>query len=82
MMRGKPKGKFPKGKYGHDLNWRVKAARGGKGQPYLYVTMRLTEKQVSKTLLPQIQKFLRELDRQGVSITNNALVKSLLRKKT
>jgi hypothetical protein len=78
---GKQKGRFSPGKYGHDLNWRVKGVRGGKGKPYLYVTMRLTEEHVSKILLPQIHKFLRQLDRQGVQITQSALVKSLLKRK-
>jgi hypothetical protein len=57
------------------------AVRGGKGKPYLYVTMRLTEKHVTEILLPQIQKFLRELDRQGLPTTQSALVKSMLKKK-
>ncbi|MGA2203416.1 MAG: hypothetical protein ABSD89_11365 [Halobacteriota archaeon] len=77
---GKQKGSFPPGKYGHDLRWRVKAVRG-KEEPYLYVTMRLTEKHVSEILLPQIQKFLRTLDKQGVPITQSALVKSMLKRK-
>jgi hypothetical protein len=63
MMIGKPKGKFPKGKYGKNLPFRVKAVRGQK-EPYLDVTMRISEEHVRKILLPQIHKFLDELDRQ------------------
>ena len=79
-MKGKPKGRFPKGKYGHDLRWRVKAVRGQE-EPYLYVTIRLTEKHVSDILLPQIEKFLRQLDKQGLLGKKSALVKSILKRK-
>jgi len=59
----KQKGRFSPGKYGHNLNWHVKAVRGQK-EPYLEVTMRLTEEHVREILLPQIEKFLRELEKQ------------------
>ena len=61
---GKPKGRSGKGKYEQGLDLHVKAVRGQKG-PFLDITVRLTEENVRKNLLPQIQKFLRELDRQS-----------------
>jgi len=60
----KQKGKFAPGKYGHDLRWHVKGVRGEE-EPFLEVTMRLTEEHVKKILRPQIEKFLRELDKQA-----------------
>lgn len=64
-MRGKQKGRFPKGKHGKNLRFHVKAVRDTvHKKPYLEVTMRLTEEDVNKILLPQILKFLGELKRQ------------------
>jgi hypothetical protein len=61
---GKQKGKFGLGKYERDVRLHVKAKRVNK-QPFLDVTVRLTEEQVRENLRPQIEKFLREVDKQA-----------------
>jgi hypothetical protein len=61
---GKQKGKFSPGKHTFDVHLHVKAKRIQK-EPFLDLTVRLTEKNVRKDLLPQIKKFLGELDRQA-----------------
>ena len=61
---GKQKGKFGLGKHTFDVHVHVKAKRVQK-EPYLDITVRLTEKNVRKDLLPQIEKFLRELDKRA-----------------
>jgi hypothetical protein len=60
----KQKGKFGLGKHTFDVHLHVKAKRVQK-EPFLDVTVRLTERNVREDLLPQIQKFLRELDKQA-----------------
>jgi hypothetical protein len=64
LKMSKQKGKFPPGKYTHDVDLHVKGVRGQK-EPFLDVTVRLTEKNVREDLLPQIQKFLLELEKQA-----------------
>jgi hypothetical protein len=59
----KQKGRFSPGKYAHDADLHIKAVRGQK-EPFLDLTIRLTEKNVREDLLPQVQKFLRELDKK------------------
>lgn len=61
---GKPKGRFGLGKYVQDVELHIKAKRVQK-RPVLDITVRLTEKNVSKHLLRQIEKFLEELKRQA-----------------
>jgi len=60
----KQKGKFGLGKHTFDVHLHVKAKRVQK-KPFLDITVRLTEKNVREDLLPQIDKFLAELNRQA-----------------
>jgi hypothetical protein len=61
---GKQKGRFGLGKHERDVRLHVKAKRVEK-EPFLDVTVRLTESQVRENLLPQIERFLREVDKQA-----------------
>jgi hypothetical protein len=60
---GKPKGRFGKGKYMGTPTAHIKAKRD-KGGTHFDITIRLSVDNVRQTLLPQIKKFLRELEKQ------------------
>jgi hypothetical protein len=63
-MKGKPKGRFRKGKYIQPkLSFHIKAKRAPK-KPYLALTIRLAVDDVRNTLCPQINQFLAEIERQ------------------
>jgi hypothetical protein len=63
-MKGKPKGVFPKGKYGHPQSFHIKARRD-KGGTTFDVTIRFTEKDAREILRPQVEKFIRQLDKEA-----------------
>jgi hypothetical protein len=61
---GKQKGRFGKGEYIGTPTARIKAKRD-KGGNHFDITIRLSVDNVRRTLRPQIDKFLRELDKQS-----------------
>jgi hypothetical protein len=60
---GKQKGRFRKGKYVPTVNVHIKA-KHDKAGPHLDLTIRLDEDNVRNTLVPQIKRFLEELDKK------------------
>jgi len=61
---GKQKGRFRKGKYIRPKRSLHIKAKRDKGGTHLDLTIRLDEDEIKNILLPQIDRFLKELKRQ------------------